>query len=120
MRDLVDKTTDAILAAHPNMPRARARQKAANLPRAIVFIIAGILLTLLGFGLVVFVLLTTKAAPSIPIVVLAAGPVLPGIWFLLAGGNLISGDAMDAAEQSGNAIARTAARALKAARSKDP
>lgn len=111
-----DKLTGSMLALNPDMPPERARQKAAGVARGVAFIALGLLCVAAGFGLVIWILVQTKASPSLGLLIFAALPVLPGVYFLLAGGHIISGDAMHAAEHSGGILARTAAKALKAAR----
>jgi hypothetical protein len=119
MKD-VAKITAAMLAANPDMPPERAHRKASEMGKGIVFVALGAFLILLGFGLAIAVLLITKASPSIPLIGLAALPALPGAYYLLAGGNLISRDAMQAAEQSGGVITRTAAKVLNRSRKATP
>ena len=114
------KITAAMLERFPDMPPERAVRKASEMNKGILFMALGGFFILLGFGLVIAVMVLTKASPSIPIMVLAAFPALPGGYFLLAGGNLISRDAMHAAEQSGGIITRTAARVLNRERKITP
>ena len=116
----VEQITATMMALNPDMPQERAERKASEMGRGILFVALGVFLVLLGFGLAIAVLLITKASPSIPLLILAAAPALPGGYFLLAGGNLISRDAMAAAEQSGGIITKTVSRALNLARKPTP
>jgi hypothetical protein len=115
---LKEKTETALLAFNPNIPAPVAAMKAASIPRAIVFFLLGLLCILAPFALIAWLTITTKAAPPWPLLIFAALPLIAGIYFLFAGGNLLSGEAMDAAERTGGVVARTAARALKVARVK--
>ena len=101
-----------------NIPPARAEQKLHSTRRGWLFVIAGALCILGAFAFVIWTMIVTKGAPSAGLLIFAALLGLPGAYFLLAGGHLISGDAMLAAEQSGGVIARTAARALRLAQPK--
>lgn len=101
------------------VPHDRARAKVQSTRRGWMFLAAGALCIAGAFAFVIYTMSVTKGAPGISLLVFAALPGLPGAYFLLAGGHLISGDAMRAAEDSGGIITRTAAKALKMARGKD-
>ena len=101
------------------VPADRAVAKVQSTRRGVVFLVIGAICVAAGFAFVIYTMTITKGAPSIGLLVFAALPGLPGAYFLLAGGHLISGDAMRAAEESGGVLARTAAKALRAARGKD-
>jgi len=101
------------------VPPERARVKIQSTRRGWLFLFAGALCIGVAFAFIIWAMKETKAAPSIPLLIFAALPALPGAYFLLAGGHLISGDAMRAAEGSGNVVARTAAKALRIARGRD-
>lgn len=116
----VQKITAKMVALNPAMPPERALRKASETSKGILFVVLGAFFILLGFGLALTALVLTKASPSIPFLLLCGAPALPGAYFLLAGGNLISRDAMDAAEQSGGIITKTVARALKPVRKHTP
>ena len=102
------------------VPRERARVKVHSTRRGWLFLFAGSICIAAAFAFIIWTMHVTKGAPSVALLIFAALPGLPGAYFLLAGGHLISGDAMRAAEASGGIVARTAARALKIARVKDP
>ena len=101
------------------IPAPRAEEKIQNTRRGVLFLLAGGLFIAMAFGFVIYTMAITKGAPSLASMVFALLPGLPGAYFLLAGGHLLSGDAMRAAEESGGIITRTAARALAAARVKE-
>ena len=111
---LADKLTGQMVAF--NIPEERARVKAQSVGRGFAFIALGLFCVALGFGLVVWILIQTKASPSVALLIFAALPVGPGVYFLLAGGHIISGDAMTAAEHSGGILTRTVAKGLRMAR----
>jgi len=102
------------------VPPERARTKIQNTRRGVLFLLAGGLFIAMSFGFVIYTMIITKGAPSIASMIFALLPGLPGAYFLLAGGHLLSGDAMLAAEETGGIITRTAAKALKVARVKGP
>lgn len=100
------------------VPEETAIVKTQSTRRGWLFVVLGAVFIALAFAFIIWAMRETKAAPSVPLLVFAALPALPGAYFLLAGGHLIAGDAMKAAEQSGGVIARTAAKALRFARPK--
>ena len=100
------------------MPPEKARYKARSLGRGVVFFVLGAICFAGAFGLVVYVAVTTKGSPSIPVLIFSSLLALPGAYFLFAGGHIVSGEAMEAAGETGNIVARTAARALRLARPK--
>lgn len=108
--------TETKLAAF--MPAAKAHYKARSLGRGIVFFVIGAVCFVGAFGLVGYVAVTTKGSPSIPLLIFGSLLALPGAYFLFAGGHIVSGEAMEAAGETGNIVARTAARALRLARPK--
>ncbi len=101
------------------IPPGRAVVKVRQSRKGWVFVILGAFCIAGGFAFIVWTMVVTKGAPSLPLLVFAALPALPGAYFLLAGGHMISGDAMRAAEVSGGVLAKTAARALRLARGKE-
>jgi len=101
------------------VPPERAVEKIQNTRRGVLFLLAGGLFIAMAFGFVIYTMAITKGAPSIGSMVFALLPGLPGAYFLLAGGHLLSGDAMRAAEESGGIITRTAAKVLTVARIKE-
>ncbi len=101
------------------VPPKRAAAKIQSTRKGWVMAVGGAILVALGFAFVIFVMRETKAAPSIPLLIFAALPALPGGYYILAGGHLISGEAMGAAEKTGGLISRSAARALRLARGKE-
>jgi succinate-acetate transporter protein len=102
------------------VPPEKAVAKIQSTRRGWMFFAVGVLCIGMAFGFVIYTMIITKGAPSIPSMIFALLPGLPGAYFLLAGGHLISGDAMLAAEESGGIITRTAALVLKVARVKEP
>jgi len=102
------------------VPPQRAAEKIQSTRRGVLFLVAGALFVVGAFAFVIYVMKETKGAPGISMLIFAALLGLPGAYFLLAGGHLISGDAMRAAEETGGIITRTAAKALKVARVKEP
>jgi len=102
-----------------DVPPDRAIAKIRSTRRGWMFLIAGAFCIAGAFGFVIWTMTVMKGAPSVALLVFAALPGLPGSYFLLAGGHLISGDAMRAAEESGGVLARTAAKALKIARGRE-
>lgn len=113
-REIKQRMTDA------GVPEQTADVKLRSTRRGWAMAVAGGLCIVVGFAFVIWVMRETKGLPSVAVLVFAALLALPGAYFLLAGGHLIAGDAMRAAENSGGVIARTAARALRLARPKDP
>jgi nitrate reductase NapE component len=101
------------------VPPTRARVKVQHSRKGWLFVILGAVCIAGGFAFIVWTMIVTKGAPSLPLLVFAALPALPGAYFLLAGGHMISWDAMRAAEESGGVLAKTAARALRLARGKE-
>ena len=108
--------TETRLAAF--MPPDKARYKVKSLGRGIVFFVLGACCIGGAFAFVIWVMRETKGAPSIPILLFAAVPLVAGGYFLFAGGHIVSGEAMEAAGETGSIVARTAARALRLARPK--
>lgn len=100
------------------MPPEKARYKAKSLGRGAVYFVIGGLCIAAAFAFVVFTMRETKGAPSVAILLFACLPGLPGAYFLFAGGHIVSGEAMEAAGETGNILAKTAARALRLARPK--
>ena len=100
------------------MPPEKARYKVKTLGRGLLFFLLGGLFLFGGFAFVVLVMHETKGAPSIPLLIFAAIPALAGAYFLFAGGHIVSGEAMEAAGETGSIVARTAAKALRLARPK--
>ncbi len=103
-----------------DVPADRARLKVQSTRRGGVFLVAGGLCIGAALAFVIWTMHVTQGAPSVALLIFAALPGLPGAYFLLAGGHLISGDAMRAAAESGGILTRTAAKALKIARGTEP
>jgi len=114
-----EQTGAFIALTDQGVPPERAKAKIQSTRRGWMFLIAGAFCIAAAFGFVIYTMTMTKGAPSISAMIFALLPGGPGMYFLLAGGHLISGDAMRAAEDSGGVLARTAARALRIARGKD-
>lgn len=108
--------TETRLAAF--MPPEKARYKVKTLGRGILFFVLGGFCLLGAFAFLVWVMRETKGSPSIPLLLFAALLGLPGAYFLFAGGHIVSGEAMEAAGETGSIVARAAARALRLARPK--
>lgn len=115
-----EQTELAVRLTSQGVPLERAVIKIQSTRRGWLFFVVGAVCIAAAFGFVIYVMRETHGAPSIPLMLFALLPGLPGAYFLLAGGHLISGDAMHAAEESGGIITRTAAKALKLARVKEP
>jgi len=115
-----EQTEIAARLTAQNVPLKRVVSKIQNTRRGVLFLFAGGLFIAMSFGFVIYTMVITKGAPSIASMIFALLPGLPGAYFLLAGGHLLSGDAMLAAEESGGIITRTAAKALRVARVKEP
>ena len=103
-----------------DVPPAKAIAKIRSSRRGWLFFALGAVCIAAAFAFIIWTMKETKGTPSIPLLIFAALPGLPGAYFLLAGGHLISGDAMRAAEDSGGVVARTAAKALRIARGREP
>jgi nitrate reductase NapE component len=101
------------------VPPERAAEKIQSTRKGWLFVILGAVCIAGGFAFIVWTMIVTKGAPTVALLIFAALPALPGAYFLLAGGHMISGDAMRAAEESGGVLAKTAARALRLARGKE-
>jgi len=110
------QSTETQLAAF--MPPEKARYKAKSLGRGILYFVIGGLCIAAAFAFVIWAMRETKGAPSIAILLFACLPGLPGTYFLFAGGHIVSGEAMEAAGETGNIVVRTAAKALRLARPK--
>lgn len=108
--------TETKLAAF--MPPAKAHYKVRTLGRGILFFVLGGICLFGAFAFIVIVMRETKGAPSVGMLVFASLLALPGAYFLFAGGHVVSGEAMEAAGETGSIIARTAAKALRLARPK--
>lgn len=115
-----EETGAFIALTAQGVPPEKAAAKIQSTRRGVLFLVAGALCIAGAFAFVIYAMTLTKGAPSISTMVFALLPGLPGAYFLLAGGHLISGEAMHAAEESGGIITRTAAKALKIARGKEP
>lgn len=102
-----------------HIPPKKAVAKIQSTRRGWVFFVVGAVCIAAAFGFVIYVMHETHGAPSIQSMIFALLPGLPGAYFLLAGGHLISADAMHAAEESGGIITRTAAKALRIVRPKE-
>jgi len=98
------------------VPPERAKEKIQSTRRGWMFFAVGVFCLAGAFAFVIYTMTVTKGAPNLSTMIFALLPGLPGAYFLLAGGHLISGDAMQAAETAGGIITRTAARALLIAR----
>lgn len=101
------------------VPPKKAVVKVYSTRKGWLFVVVGAAMIAGAFAFVIYTMHETKGAPSVSLLVFAALLALPGAYFILAGGHLISGDAMEAAEKSGGVITRTAAAALRIARVKD-
>jgi len=101
------------------VPPERAVVKIQSTRRGWLFLVVGAICIAAAFAFIIRTMAMTKGAPSLGLLIFAAFPGLPGAYFLLAAGHLISGDAMRAAEESGGVLARTAAKVLRVARGKD-
>lgn len=108
--------TETKLAAF--MPPEKARYKVKTLGRGIVFFVLGGICLVGAFAFTILVMRETKGAPSIAVLIFAAIPAVAGAYFLFAGGHIISGEAMEAAGETGSIVARTTARVLRLARPK--
>jgi hypothetical protein len=115
-----EETGAFVALTERGVPPERAIVKIQSTRRGVLFFVVGALCVAAAFAFVIYAMTVTKGAPSISTMIFALLPGLPGAYFLLAGGHLISGDAMQAAEESGGIITRTAAKALKIVRLKDP
>lgn len=113
-----ERTGEFLGMTASGVPPDRAKAKIQSTRRGWAFLIAGALCIGAAFAFIIWTMKETKGAPSVALLIFAALPGLPGAYFLLAGGHLISGDAMRAAEGSGGVLARTAAKALRIARGK--
>jgi len=112
----VEQTAAFAALTEQNVPPAKAVVKIVSTRRGWFFVVAGAVLIAASFAFVIWTMIATKAAPPVALLVFAALPGLPGFYFVLAGGHIISAEAMNAAEASGGIIAKTAARVLNAAR----
>lgn len=108
--------TETRLAAF--MPAEKARYKVMTLSRGVVFFVLGGLCLVGAFAFTILVMRETHGSPSVAVLIFAAIPAVAGAYFLFAGGHIISGEAMEAAGETGSIVARTAARALRLARPK--
>lgn len=115
-----EQTELAARLTRQGVPMPRAIVKVQSTRRGILFVVAGLVCIAGAFGFVIYTMTVTQGAPGFGAMIFALIVGAPGTYFLLAGGHLISGDAMHAAEESGGIITRTAAKALKIARVKDP
>jgi len=115
-----EETGAFVALTERGVPPEKAVAKIQSTRRGVLFLLAGGLFIAMAFGFVIYTMIITKGAPSVASMVFALLPGLPGAYFLLAGGHLLSGDAMEAAEESGNVLARTAAKALNLARGNAP
>lgn len=118
--DVIRADSLAARLTRQGVPLPRAIVKVQSTRRGILFVVAGLVCIAGAFGFVIYTMTVTKGAPGFGAMIFALIVGAPGTYFLLAGGHLISGDAMHAAEESGGIITRTAAKALKIARVKDP
>ncbi len=115
----IDRTATALRAQNPNLPEHKAREKAASLWRGVLFLIIGLASLAFGGALMLKVVSTTNAAPTIGLLIFAGVPMIVGLYCVFAGGHIMSGEAMAAAEKSGGALAKLAARLVNAARGKN-
>lgn len=100
------------------VPPKTAKRKAADTRRGWWFVGIGATCAIIGFALIIAMTVITKAVPGIPLLVFAGLLAAPGGILIFAGGHLVAGDAMRAAEKSGGLLSRSAARALNLARTK--
>lgn len=117
MTDKLSKTAQT-LVQRTGMPAQVAQQKAASVGRGVALSVVGLLLMVGGGWLVVRVMTTTGAEPSLSFLVFAGLPVLGGLLLVWAGGHIVSGDAMRAAAESGGVIGKMAEGLLSLVRGK--
>lgn len=101
------------------VPPRTAKLKAADTRRGWWFVGIGAACAVIAFTLIIVMTLVTKAVPSVSLLVFAGLLAAPGGIMIFAGGHLVAGDAMRAAEKSGGMLSRAAAKALNLARAKD-
>ncbi len=102
------------------VPPEKAVAKIQSTRRGILFLVAGAVFMVGAFAFVIYTMTVTEGAANVSTLIFALLPGLLGFYLGLAGGHLISADAMQAAEASGSIITRTAAKALTIARGKEP
>jgi hypothetical protein len=115
----VERTATELRVQNPNLPEHKAREKAASLWRGLLFLVIGLASLAFGGALMLKVVSTTSAAPSIGVLVFAGVPMIVGLYCVFAGGHIMSGEAMTAAAQSSGALGKIAAKLVNVARGKN-
>lgn len=106
------------LAALPDMPDDKARQKAASILRGLLLLVMGLGVLVLGIWLLIKMTTTTGESPGVGILLLAGVCVLAGIYLVFASGHVVSGEAMVAAKESSSVLGKIVGTLLSAARGK--
>jgi hypothetical protein len=101
------------LVAH-DVPEKKARHMARSVGRGLGLIVIGLVMLAAALGLVGYVVFKLGKEPGMGVMVFSGFLCLSAVYFLVAGGNLMSGQALDAAGESPLfGIAAKAIRAFK-------
>ena len=93
-----DQVTQTLVAQQ--IPEAKARSMTKSIGRGIALILLGLVLLVAGVGLVIYIIVKLAKEPALSVMLLSGFLGLAGVYFLVAGGNVISGQALDAAGES--------------------
>lgn len=93
-----DKVTQTLVAQ--GVPEPKATVMAGSIGRGLGLILLGILLVALGLGAMYLVVVNLKQQPGLGVMALVLGLVFVGVYFIVAGANQMSGQALDAAAES--------------------
>lgn len=115
---MTEKTTAQLQALNPNMPPAKAVQKAASLERGVALLALGAFLMLVAGALVIVPIALLREMPGVAFLIFAGLFGSGGLFLVFAGGHIMSGEAMDAAGKSGSLLAKIVAGAVAKIRAK--
>ena len=82
------------------VPEAKARAMAASIPRGIALIALGVMFGAGALGTFYFVVVNLKQEPGKMVMLMVLGFAAAAVYFIVAGGNQISGQALDATANS--------------------
>lgn len=108
MQQLIGETTAKLISKE--IPEVKARHKARSLRDGLVVTMVGILLLLCAAGLVLVPVFTLREQPGVPFLLFAVTLAVGGLFLVFVGGNIISGEAAQAAGGLFGVIAAAAER----------
>lgn len=114
----VSRQVEKVLETEHGVPPLKAKHMSRSIWRGAGLILLGLVQLTLGAGIVGYVIFKLGKEPGLAVMVFGGGLALSGVYFLVAGGNQMSGQALDAA--GGSPLFGLMARAIRFAKPRDP